>query len=189
MSLDKAALESLRLERASDPQRYQDSPARRYRWWIAAGVLALVMLVMAWRMMNSAVPVQTALVEAPAGAADGAVLNASGYVVARRLATVSSKVTGRIADVLFEEGARVKQGQVLARLDASTAQAEYEVANRILEASRRNLREFDVRLADARRTLARVQSLVERKLVSQSLLDASEADVAALEARLAAAAH
>jgi RND family efflux transporter MFP subunit len=187
MSLDKAALESLRLERASDPQRYQDSPARRYRWWIAAGVLALVMLVMAWRMMNSAVPVQTALVEAPAGAADGAVLNASGYVVARRLATVSSKVTGRIADVLFEEGARVKQGQVLARLDASTAQAEYEVANRILEASRRNLREFDVRLADARRTLARVQSLVERKLVSQSLLDASEADVAALEARLAAA--
>jgi RND family efflux transporter MFP subunit len=187
MSLDKAALESLRLERGTDPQRYQDSSARRFRWWIVAAAVAVVLAVLAWRTINSAVPVKTALVEAPAGAADGAVLNASGYVVARRLATVSSKVTGRITEVTFEEGARVKEGQVLARLDASTARAEYDVANRSLEATRRNLREIEVRLADARRTFDRNRSLVEKRLVSQSALDASEAEVSALQARLAAA--
>jgi RND family efflux transporter MFP subunit len=187
MSLDKGALESLRLDRGPDPQRYAESSARRLRWWIAGAALALVVAVFAWRMTNSAVPVQTAVVESPAGTADGTVLNASGYVVARRLATVSSKITGRITEVLFEEGARVEEGQVLARLDPSTAKAEYDVANRTLEASRRNLREIEVRLADARRTYVRNQSLVGDKLVAQSVLDGSQADVAALEARLAAA--
>jgi RND family efflux transporter MFP subunit len=127
------------------------------------------------------------LVETPEGAADGAVLNASGYVVARRLATVSSKVTGRITEVLFEEGGEVSEGQVLARLDPSTAKAEHAVIASSLESARRNLREIEVRLADARKTLARNRSLVERKLVAESVLDGSQADVAALEARLAAA--
>ena len=115
-------------------------------------------------------------------------LNASGYVVARRLATVSSKVTGRVTEVLFEEGAEVEAGQVLARLDRATVQAEYNVSQpAALEAARRNLREIEVRLAEARRTLERNRSLVERKLVAQSVLDSSEAEVAALAARLAAA--
>ena len=186
MSLDKAALESLRLDRSSDPNRYRQSGSGRRRWKIAAAVAAVLAAVIGWRLLNSAVPVHTAVVEAPAGASDGAVLNASGYVVARRLATVSSKVTGRVDAVLFEEGASVQQGQMLARLDPSTAHAEYEVADRTLEAAKRGLREIEVRLDDARRTLARNRSLVERKLVSQSVLEGSEAEVAALEARLAA---
>ena len=160
---------------------------RRYRRWIVAGALAALVAVVSWRFANSAVEVTTVLIEAPAGAADGAVLNASGYVVARRLATVSSKVTGRVTEVLFEEGTSVKEGQVLARLDPATARAEHGVARSSLEAARRNLREIEVRLEDARRTFARNQSLVERKLVAQSALDASEAEVAALGARLAAA--
>ncbi len=187
MSLDKAALESLRLDRDSDPKRYQQSGSGRRRWLMLAAIAALVAALVAWRMLGSAVPVRTVVVEAPAGASDGAVLNASGYVVARRLATVSSKVTGRIDAVLFEEGATVGQGQVLARLDPSTMRAQYVVENRSLEAARRSLGEIEVRLGDARRTLDRNRSLVERKLVSQSVLDGSEAGVAALEARLGAA--
>ena len=187
MSLDKAALESLRLDRDADPKRYQETGAGRRRWRIAATVVAIIAALVAWRVLGSSVPVRTALVEAPAGASDGAVLNASGYVVARRLATVSSKATGRIDEVLFEEGAMVQEGQVLARLDPSTMRAQYEVENRSLEAARRSLGEIQVRLDDARRTLARNRSLVESRLVSQSVLDASEAEVAALEARLAAA--
>jgi RND family efflux transporter MFP subunit len=187
MSLDKAALESLRLDRDSDPKRYQEPGTGRRRWIIAAVVAAVVAALIGWRLLNSAVPVHTALVEAPAGASDGAVLNASGYVVARRLATVSSKVTGRIDEVLFEEGASVQQGQILARLDPSTTRAQLEVENRSLEAARQGLGEIEVRLDDARRTLERNRSLVERKLISQSVLDGSEADVAALEARLEAA--
>jgi RND family efflux transporter MFP subunit len=185
MALDKAALESLRLEREPDAGNYHERRGSR-RWiWIAAAAGLFVLALLAWRSLNSALPVQTITVDA--ADANGAVLNASGYVVARRLATVSSKVTGRVSEVLFEEGAEVDAGQLLARLDRSTARAEYEVAASNLEATRRNLSEIEVRLADARRTLDRNRSLVERKLVAQSVLDSSEAEVSALGARLAAA--
>jgi RND family efflux transporter MFP subunit len=148
--------------------------------------VATVAAVLSWRAFTGAVPVQTVTVESPTSAS-GAVLNASGYVVARRLATVSSKVTGRVSEVLFEEGAEVEAGQVLARLERSTVDAQLNVSSSGAEVARRNLREIEVRLADARKALDRNRSLVERKLVSQSVLDSSEADVAALSARLAAA--
>ncbi|HET7204845.1 MAG TPA: efflux RND transporter periplasmic adaptor subunit, partial [Steroidobacteraceae bacterium] len=185
MALDKAALESLRLEREPDAGKYDERGGSRRWLWIALAAVAFVVALLAWRSFNSAIPVETVTVESPS--ANGAVLNASGYVVARRLATVSSKVTGRVSEVLFEEGAEVEAGQVLARLDRSTVQAEHAVATSSLEAARRSLREIEVRLADARRTLERNRSLVERKLVSQSVLDSSEAEASALGARLAAA--
>jgi RND family efflux transporter MFP subunit len=186
MALDKAALESLRLERDPDAGNYRQRGGSRRKLWYVLAAVAVVAAVLAWRSFHSAVPVQTVTVESPTSA-DGAVLNASGYVVARRLATVSSKVTGRVAEVLFEEGAEVEAGQVLARLDRSTVDAELRVATGNAEAARRNLREIEVRLADARRTLERNRSLVERRLVAQSVLDSSEAEVAALSARLEAA--
>jgi len=121
MPLDQEALASLRRDSAG-PTR---ADGRRWSRKTLLAVLAAVVVaaVVLWRMAGSAVPVKTALVEA-AGSGDGAVLNASGYVVARRLATVSSKVTGRISEVLFEEGASVTEGQLLARLDPATARAE-----------------------------------------------------------------
>jgi RND family efflux transporter MFP subunit len=186
MSLDKQALESLRRD-AAEPPRDRPEPGHRRRRWIVLAVLGAFVAAIGWRLLNAPLEVRTVLVEAPHGAGDGAVLNASGYVVARRLATVSSKVTGRVAEVLFEEGAVVTEGQVLARLDDSTARAEHAVAASGLEAARRDLREIEVRLADARKTLARNRSLVERRLVAESVLDGSLAEVAALEARLAAA--
>ncbi len=185
MPLDKEALESLRRSPGAGAAKYTRGPGRR-RVWLLLGAIGVVAAIVFWRFAGAPVPVRTVMVEAPASA-DGAVLNASGYVVARRLATVSSKVTGRIAEVLFEEGAAVEDGQVLARLDDATARAEYEVAVRSLEAARRSLREIEVRLADAQKTLDRNRSLVERALVSRSVLDSSEAEVAALQARLAAA--
>ena len=184
MPLDQEALESLRRSPGADPSRYARAPRRR-RWLLLAAV-AVVAAVVLWRFAAAPVPVRSVLVEEPS-ATDGAVLNASGYVVARRLATVSSKVTGRISEVLFEEGAAVAAGQVLARLDAATAQAEHGVALRSLDAAQRRLREIEVRLVDARRTLDRNRSLVERALVARSALDTAEADVESLQARLDAA--
>jgi len=186
MPLDQEALESLRRAPGAGATRYERG-SRKRRWWVLLGVVGIGAALVLWRVAGSPVPVRTVLVEAPSDA-DGAVLNASGYVVARRLATVSSKVTGRITEVLFEEGAAVEEGQVLARLDDATARADHEVATRTLEAARRSLREIEVRLADAQKTLDRNRSLVERALVSRSVLDASEAEVGALRARLAAGA-
>ena len=186
MPLDQEALESLRRKPGAGATRYDRGP-RRSRLWIALAVAAVLAALALWRVYGSPVQVQTVLVESPSAAADAAVLNASGYVVARRLATVSSKVTGRISEVLFEEGASVKDGQVLARLDPATAQADRRVAASSLEAAQRSLREIEVRLADAGKTLGRNRSLVEKSLVSRSVLDSSEAEVAALEARLESA--
>jgi multidrug efflux pump subunit AcrA (membrane-fusion protein) len=72
--------------------------------------------------------VSTVLAREISGASgDRTVLNASGYVTARREATVSSKVTGKVTEVFIEEGVAVKSGQVLAKLDDTNAQASVQL--------------------------------------------------------------
>jgi RND family efflux transporter MFP subunit len=186
MSLDTRSLESLRIDRDQDPDRYREPSRRWLRWGLPLG-LALAAGA-AWLAFGSrGTEVGTVVVAAPAsGGGPGAVLNASGYVVARRVATVSSKVTGRVAEVLIEEGAQVRRDQLLARLDAATALAEAELARRQLEAAEGNLAEVEARVAESRRTLQRTEALRERGLVAVGALDAARAETQALEARLAA---
>jgi RND family efflux transporter MFP subunit len=114
------------------------------------------------------------------------VLNASGYVTARRRATISSKVTGKIVEVNVEEGMAVREGQVLARLDDSNPRAALAYAEAQVEAARRNIAENEVRLADARLTFGRREQLVKEKVVAQSELDQAKADVDSTAARIAA---
>jgi multidrug efflux pump subunit AcrA (membrane-fusion protein) len=108
------------------------------------------------------------------GGGGAAVLNASGYVVARRQATVSSKVTGKVAEVLIEEGMAVKEGQLLARLDDTTTKPIYDLSQRQLESARRNLNEVEVRVAEAERNLRRTEQLRNDKLVSELQLDQAQ---------------
>jgi RND family efflux transporter MFP subunit len=115
----------------------------------------------------------------------GAVLNASGYVVARRRATVSSKLTGRVVEVLVEEGMPVRKGQVLARLDPTTYEKGLALAQAELQASRHAVAEYRVRLDQARLTLKRSQALRADGIIHQADLDAAETEVRAFEARLA----
>jgi RND family efflux transporter MFP subunit len=128
----------------------------------------------------------TAEAESTGPSLGNSVLNASGYVVARRQATVSAKVTGKIEEIFVEEGMAVQKDQVLARLDPVNIQTVLTMAQRELEASRRNLAETEVRLAEARRTLARNEELVQQKLISEAALDTARADANALAARLEA---
>ena len=115
-------------------------------WWIigivlvalaAAGALAWFLIAQPGRT-----PVAVATAQAAAssgGAAQGAsLLDASGYVVARRQATVSSKITGKVTDVLIEEGQHVKAGQVIARLDDSNARAGFAQAQAQAQSSLAN---------------------------------------------------
>ena len=80
-------------------------------------------------------------------------LNASGYVTARRRATVSSKVTGKVLEVFVEEGKAVRKGQVLARLDDSQIRAALAVAEAQLAAAQRGAAEDEARLKQAELTL------------------------------------
>ncbi len=183
MSLDQNALDSLRIERSPEPPSDSGKP---YKWFLAI-VLAIAIAAAAWALLRSpAIEVETATAVASSGAAGSgsAVLNASGYVIARRQATVSSKVTGKVSEVMIEEGMNVKEGQLIARLDDSTAKQTYALSQRQLESARIKLEEVKVRLAEAERALRRNEQLRADKLVSESQLDASQSEVAATRARL-----
>ena len=113
------------------------------------------------------------------------VLNASGYVTARLRSTVSSKITGRVVDVLVEEGMAVTKGQILALLDDTTERAYLALAEAQLRAARRALDELEVRHDEARLDLARQLQLLDQRVISQADLDTAQAEADSLEARIA----
>lgn len=183
MSSDKPTLDGLRIERRAPVSRPQSS-------WVVPGLIAVVILGAAflwWLNRPKALPVQTAVARAQSAASAGSsktLLNASGYVTARRAATVSSKVTGKVMEVLVEEGKKVEEGQVLARLDASNIEAGLRLAQAQLDASRTFLEETKPNFIFAQRELKRFTDLAATKIVSDSDLRKAEMESRALEARL-----
>ena len=115
-----------------------------------------------WATRERPIEVEVATVTERAAGTQAAVLNASGYVTARRRATVSSKITGKVVEVNVEEGMAVTQGQVLARLDDSTPRAALALAVAQAESARKAVTENEVRLAQARLTLRRVDRAPQR---------------------------
>jgi RND family efflux transporter MFP subunit len=137
-----------------------------------------------WRVV--APTVRTAVARAAGGAAGAAsVLDATGYVTARRQATVSAKITGKVTEVLIEEGLRVAEGDILARLDDTEAKAQLALAQAQLTAARSQLAEIRAQLAQAERDLTRQQGLADRQLVSAQALEAALTQRNMLKARLA----
>ncbi len=140
-----------------------------------------------WFTALQTATVKVALVTVKPGgpSAAGAVLNASGYVVARRRATVSSKVTGKVVDVLIEEGHPVKAGQILAHLDDTQPRAALAFAEAQLNSSRKSAAEDQARLQQAEVTLGRRQQLLKEGVVGKAELDEAQSNVDALKARIA----
>jgi len=184
MTVLKDDLAALRIERKPD----RSGLARAAGWVIVLLLLAGVAGAgWVWATRERPLEVEVAAVaERPRGT-QAVVLNASGYVTARRRATVSSKVTGKVMEVNVEEGMAVKEGQVLARLDDANVRAALALAQAQTEAARRNITENEVRLADARVTLGRRMQLVKERVVAQSEVDQAQADVDSIAARIAAA--
>ena len=140
-----------------------------------------------WFTRERPVAVEVATVSERAAGTQASVLNASGYVTARRRATVSSKVTGKVIEVNVEEGMAVREGQVLARLDDSTLQAALRLYRAQLEASKRQIPESEVRLAQARVMLRRQEQLRKEGLNTPNDIDNAKAEVDSLVARIGSA--
>jgi len=140
-----------------------------------------------WFTRERPVDVEIASVTERAAGTQASVLNASGYVTARRRATVSSKVTGKVIEVNVEEGMAVREGQVLARLDDSTLQAALKLYRAQLEASKRQIPESEVRLAQARVQLQRQERLRKEGLNTPNDIDNAKAEVDSLVARIESA--
>lgn len=179
-------------DRISELKIDRSAPAAASRGWLWA-VLALLVVggVLAWWLATgaSADPVRVDVETvrgAAAGRAGSTVLDASGYVTARREATVSAEITGKVAEILVEEGMRVDEGQIVARLDDTTPRAQLALGAARVDSARAALREIEAQLRVAKLERNRLRDLAERELTSASSLDAAEANHDALAARLAA---
>lgn len=149
---------------------------RGKRAWIAAAVAVLLLLVLfASGVLSPAVTVETGTVTQVYPSQAYTLLNASGYVVAQRKAAVAAKITGRLEWLGVEEGSRVKQGEILARLENRDAVAGRDQAAATLNTSRASLEQAKAELADATLSFERQKQLLRDGIVAKSEYDAAEA--------------
>jgi len=183
-------LASLRLEEPA-------ARSRRTLWVVLAAVLVLASAgLFAWRSTASmrALAVETVqpTVERTGRAAAGtAVLTASGYIVARREAIVSSKIQGRLSELRVEEGSVVRPGELLARLESTDlvasverARAQMQQSDAQIGSAQAQVRRAEADVAEARRQLGVAERLSTERLLAVDSLDAARSRVALAEAAL-----
>jgi HlyD family secretion protein len=204
----EAELKSLRIDRSQKPA---PAPSKWATRWIIAGILLFVFLgaaAMAWSFINRATEVTTVRVQSPsaAGPAGGSViLNATGYIVAAHKIQVASKVLGRVAWIGVDKGDRVKEGQVIVRLEDDEYRAQLQQARGSLASLEAQLQELltgsrpeeiarakaevarvQADLVNARITLDRTRKLVAEGVLAKSVLDDAQARYDSTAANLAA---
>lgn len=166
----------------------RDELTTRPRWpWAVAAVITLGVLAGgAWVLPGTrSVAVEIVTAEAPAaGSVSSAVLQATGYVTARRKATVSAQITGRLTEVHIEEGERVVQGQLLARLDDAQAKAALDLARAQLAAAQAAVAQSRAQDVLARQTLARQRDLAARGLTPKQSYDQAKSGADGADAAL-----
>ena len=111
-------------------------------------------------------------------------LAASGYVVARRKATVAAEITGKVVEVFIDEGMTVTEGQVVARLDSVLAERDYELARSRVETADAAIAAITADLEDATRIMSRVQTLSQKNFATEADLTKAQARVGVLSAQL-----
>ncbi|MDP3294159.1 MAG: efflux RND transporter periplasmic adaptor subunit [Nevskia sp.] len=181
---DRAALlNQLRIDRNDDDG---DSGKPWLRWLIAMALIVLLGIgAWLWLAPPPGLPVTIATAKPAASngnAGGSSLLDAAGYVVARRAATVSAKITGLVTEVLIEEGSRVEANQIVARLDDTNIRASLEQARAQLESSRASATQVRVSVANAERDVSRRKGLVEQKFISIAELDTAQTTLDSLRA-------
>ena len=179
MTTPADALAQLRIERKPGARK----PKRR-RWPYVVGALILLAVIAVVLAGRRPVEVQTSVARDAADPANASVLDASGYIVARRIATVSSKITGKVREVRIEEGQRVVAGEILATLDPLDAGAQRDLAEAQLGASRSQSAQVQAQLRESEANVARLGSLVRQQLISRAQFEQATAQRDALRAQL-----
>ena len=191
-------INQLKIDRSSTP-----TVKPRYPLWWGLPLVIAVTAATAWqrgaeKVMTDAPKVQAAVVAAPELAPEAAVgagnlplvedaeqpvLDASGYVVARRIATVSSRVTGKVLALHIEEGQQIAKGQVMAELDDQQASISYGLAEAELAANEAALEELAVAYGFQQQTAQRHRELAVAALISQQQADDSQRQLRQLAAQ------
>ncbi len=182
-------LRQLRIDR--DKRAPEETGLRR--WWWIAGIIAVLIVAGAGSLLwlRASVPEVRAAVARPvstgAGAVAASVLDASGYVVARRQATVSAKITGKLDQVFIEEGQHVKENEIVAKLDDTNAAAALLQAKAGVTQAEATLAQAKAAADDIAPIYRRNQQLAAAGVISKEALDSSKADYDAKQTDLAVA--
>ena len=175
-------LDALRIDRSQVP------PTPRHGAWRWLVLLLLIGAAGAgwWFTRAGGIVVKTATAQAPSAESGGGrtLLNASGYVTTRLKATVSSKITGKVAEIRVEEGMKVEKDQILATLDASNVQSGLHLAEAQLAAAKLNLAETQPQAKFTAAELQRITALGSSKSVSLTDVGKAEAEARVQQAKL-----
>ena len=182
-------LRQLRIERDERPAQAASSR----RWWWLAGLLGLLIALAlgAFLLLHIALPtVREAAAKPAAGAGPDrgtSILDASGYVVARRQATVSAKITGKLNQLFIEEGVHVKQGDIVATLDDRSASAALLQAKAGVTQAESTLTQAKAAAADITPIYTRDRKLAAAGVISATVLEQSKANYDAKQTDVAVA--
>jgi RND family efflux transporter MFP subunit len=175
MSSTNDSLSRLSIDRSAPPSALRRRRPLWKLWWVWLLALAVVGAIAAVASQRGrATPVEIGAVTAAWPSQSIAVLNATGRVVAARRASVSSKGTGRLEWLGVQEGQRVAEGDVIARLENRDVAAQREQAAAGVEAARANLVQGEAELADAEAALKRAQELAQKAFIAESAVDAAQ---------------
>jgi RND family efflux transporter MFP subunit len=187
----KDELASLRLD--------NEPPPSRKGLWIALTVVVVVVVgaALAWRARTAFASTEVEVAQATleqsgtGGQAGTPLLTASGYVVARRKAVVSAKIQGRLAELRVEEGSRVREGEILARLESqdyeaqvARSRAQVQQAQAQIAAAQAAMRRAEADLTEARRQVGVNERLTTEQILPKDTLDASRSRVSVLDAAI-----
>jgi len=184
--MEKEDLSKLKIDKSVKTFR----PAKRKKliyWTVVFLFISIAGFLYFSGFISPSVPVETATISQIYPSQTLSQLNASGYVVAQRKAAVASKVTGRLVSLMVEEGSRVKEGQVIARLENEDAIAARDQAEANLKVAQANLRGAKAELEEASLMFNRDKQLIAKGVISRSQYDTSEARYLRTQASVAAA--
>ena len=167
-------ISKLKIEKS--PATFRSGKRKKLFYWLAL-LLAILLIGFLYLegIFTPAVSVEVASVVQMYPSQTFTLLNASGYVVAQRKASVASKVTGLLVSMTVEEGSRVKKGQIIARLENEDVTAAKHQAEANLNVARHNLEQARAELQDATLSFNRNKELLAHDFVSRADYDASEA--------------
>lgn len=190
-------LEQLRIDRSESARSAPDSRRSAPIWVVYGLLLVIVAGVGAWFFLQPHGPAAAAASSAPASSAASAdssasaspavgstALDASGYVVAQRQATVSAKAIGRVVDLRIEDGQHVKQGEIVARLDDTNTRAALLAAQAELAQARASFDAAKVAVADQQPIFERNQKQRAAGVISAQDFDADHANYNAVQSDL-----
>jgi len=164
-------LSKLRIDRGEKVAPLPRAARRRRGLWVALLALAAAAGGIAYSRMQAVQDIEVATVTTAYPSQAIAVLNATGYVVPQRKASVGSKATGRLEWLGVQEGSKVKEGEVIARLENRDVSALLNQARANVEVARANLQQGQAELRNAELELKRARELVEQRFLSRSAYD------------------